>query len=229
MGSRRVIGFAHRGMPGQAPDNSVAGYRLALSAGARALEGDVWVSADGHAVLDHDGTYGGGLKSRAIANLNRIDLEDRDTLEDLYAQCGNEFDLSLDIKDPLALEPTLAAARSAGAESRLWLCHPDWELVASWKSQVGQAHLVDSTRWRLIREGLSDRLGHLGRAGIEALNMPFVEWSVQRVDQCHQAGILAFAWHAHDRRSLETSLAMGVDGVFSDDVITMVGLLAAGA
>ena len=61
---RSIIGFAHRGMPGRAPDNSVEGYRLALAAGARALEGDVWVSADGQALLDHDGVARAGRRSR---------------------------------------------------------------------------------------------------------------------------------------------------------------------
>lgn len=47
---------AHRGEPLAYPENSLAGYRAALRAGARYLETDVQLSADGVPVLSHDPT-----------------------------------------------------------------------------------------------------------------------------------------------------------------------------
>jgi glycerophosphoryl diester phosphodiesterase len=218
-----MIGFAHRGMRHLAPDNSVAGYRLALEAGARALEGDVWPSADGQAILDHDGVF--GLTRRNLTELTRERLVGLDTLDDLYAACGADFDLSLDIKHDGAVDPVLAAASRAGVVHRLWLCHPDWQVAASWKDRAGPARLVDSTRRKKITEGTAARLTRLAGAGVDALNMPYPDWSPELVAECREAGVLALAWHAHTPETIEAMVALGVDGVFSDDVEAMVRIL----
>ena len=220
-----MIGFAHRGMRHRAPDNSVAGYRLALQAGARALEGDVWPSADGQAILDHDGVVGGPLRRQAVSELNRSEMPGLDSLAELYAACGGDFELSLDVKHEGALEPVLSAAAAAGAVDRLWLCHPEWEVVASWKEKTGTARLVDSTRLKKIGEGVPERLGRLADAGISALNMPYPDWSEEVVAQCRERGIYALAWHAHTPELIEAMVQLGVDGVFSDDVEAMVRIL----
>jgi glycerophosphoryl diester phosphodiesterase len=224
-----VIGFAHRGMRHLAPDNSIAGYQLALAAGARALEGDVWPSSDGRAVLDHDGVRGGPLRRRPVVDLARDEVPDLDTLAELYSACGSDFELSLDIKHEGALQPVLSAAADAGALERLWLCHPDWRVVASWKAQAGPARLVDSTRLKKIEEGVPERLDRLADAGISALNMPYPDWSSELVGQCRTRGILALAWHAHTPELLEAMVELGVDGVFSDDVESMVRILGRAA
>lgn len=46
--------IAHRGEPGAWPENSLAGYRAALAAGAACIETDVQITADAIPVLSHD-------------------------------------------------------------------------------------------------------------------------------------------------------------------------------
>lgn len=48
--------IGHRGEPENYPENSLAGFRAALDAGARYIETDVQITADGVAVLSHDPT-----------------------------------------------------------------------------------------------------------------------------------------------------------------------------
>src|SRR5918993_4111195 len=131
---RPPIAFAHRGARAHAPENTLEAFGLALRLGATGLESDVWVTADGEVVLDHDGLVGRRVgRRRRIAEVDRADLPGHiPTLDDLYATCGTAFELSLDVKDPAAAERVLAVARAAGggALGRLWLCHPDWEVVA---------------------------------------------------------------------------------------------------
>src|SRR4051812_4561155 len=96
----RPIGFAHRGARAHAPENTLEAFELALKLGARALESDVWLPADGVAVLDHDGLVGGRMRRRPIAEVARADLPDHiPTLAEVYAALGTSFDLSLDLKD----------------------------------------------------------------------------------------------------------------------------------
>src|SRR5579864_3356404 len=50
---RPLIG-AHRGASGEAPENTIAAFDLALEQGAELLELDVHRTADGHLVVQHD-------------------------------------------------------------------------------------------------------------------------------------------------------------------------------
>src|SRR5437588_9661650 len=129
------IAFAHRGASAYAPANTLAAFRLALRLGATGLESDVWLTADGEVVLDHDGVVRHGLRRRAIASLERSALPAHiPTLAELYEHCGTDFELSLDVKDPAAAPRIVAVARAAGGDAlgKLWLCHHDYRQVAAW-------------------------------------------------------------------------------------------------
>src|SRR5207302_1795580 len=126
------IGFAHRGARAHArQENSIEAFQLAMKLGATGLESDVWMTADGLPVLDHDGVVKVGRRKRAVGDVNRADLPEHvPTLEELYAECGTTFDLSLDVKDPDAASHVVAVARAAGGDDalhKLWLCHHDWK------------------------------------------------------------------------------------------------------
>src|SRR3954469_19122064 len=82
------IAFAHRGAKAHAPENTIEAFTLALRLGATGLERDVWITADGVAVLDHDGVVRQGMRRRAIAAVSRAQLPPHvPTLEELYAVC----------------------------------------------------------------------------------------------------------------------------------------------
>ncbi|MGH2684656.1 MAG: glycerophosphodiester phosphodiesterase, partial [Actinomycetota bacterium] len=68
------IAFAHRGARAHAPENTLEAFQLALRLGATGLESDVWITADGEAVLDHDGLVGRRPRRRPIATVDRRDL-----------------------------------------------------------------------------------------------------------------------------------------------------------
>jgi glycerophosphoryl diester phosphodiesterase len=222
------IGFAHRGARAHAPENTLESFRLALKLGAPGLESDVWLTADGVPVLDHDGIVGGRLgRRRQIGDLNRAALPAHiPTLGDLYAECGSAFALSLDVKDPAAAEATVATAREAGAADRLWLCHPDWQLVASWRLPYPDVRLVDSTRVRTMRTGPERRAAELANAGIDAVNLHHTDWSGGLTTLFHRFGVLSFGWDAQLDRVLDGLLDLGIDGVYSDHVDRMVDALA---
>lgn len=192
------------------------------------MESDVWLTADGVPVLDHDGKVKAGLRSRPIASLDRRSLPAHvPTLEDLYAECGTEFELSVDIKDPAAAPLVAAVARAAGtgAPERLWLCHPDWELLAEWRKDLDDVRLVNSTRMREMRKGPERRAAQLSAAGIDTVNLHYEEWTGGLTTLFHRFGVLAFGWDAQHERILKNLLRMGIDGVFSDHVDRMVDAL----
>jgi glycerophosphoryl diester phosphodiesterase len=221
------IAFAHRGARAHAPENTLEAFKLGLKLGATGLESDVWLTSDGVPVLEHDGTIRSGLRRKSIGDLKRAALPSHiPSLAELYEACGIDFALSLDVKDPNALDATLAVAREAGAVDRLWLCHPDWQLVETWRAKSDDVKLVDSTRLRRISEGVERRVASLQNAGIDALNMHWTDWNSGQVTMAHRFERLALAWDAQQPRALALTFAYGIDGVYSDYVDRLVSALA---
>ena len=223
---RPPIAFAHRGARAHAPENTLDAFKLARKLGATGLESDVWVTADGEVVLDHDGVVRAGMRRRAIRDLNRSSLPSHiPTLADLYESVGTELPLSLDVKDPAAVDAVIAVADSFGATERLWLCHHDWNLVATWRERHEAVKLVDSTRLRRISEGPERRAATLQKVGIDALNMHWTDWNAGLVTLLHRFERYAFAWDAQQPRALALSFAYGMDAVYSDHVDRLVEAL----
>jgi glycerophosphoryl diester phosphodiesterase len=219
---RPPIGFAHRGARAHAPENTLEAFVLALRLGASGLESDVWLSADGIAVLDHDGVVGPRLRRRAIATVARAELPAHiPTLEQLYESVGSDFELSLDVKDAGAAAEVIAVARSAGAEDRLWLCHPELETVAAWRELSDEVKLVDSTRLKRIGEGPERRAARQRSLGVDAVNMHHADWNGGLIALFHRFERYTLGWDAQLPRILDELLDAGIDGVFSDHVDRM--------
>ena len=103
----RPITFAHRGGQRRRPENTLPPFRRALELGARGLESDARLSADGEVVLVHDAVAQRGWRRRAgrpdapPAELAELDVP---RLADLYAELGTDYELSLDLYDPAAAD-----------------------------------------------------------------------------------------------------------------------------
>lgn len=226
---RPPLAFAHRGARAHAPENTLHAFTLALRLGATGLESDVWLTADGQAVLDHDGIVGNRLRRRRIATAHRAELPaEVPTLDELYATCGTDVPLSLDVKDVAAFDRVIAVARAAGdgALRNLWLCHPRWQQLAEWREQCPEVRLVDSTRLDRVKEGPERRAADLAAARIDAVNMHHLDWSGGLTTLFHRFGVLAFGWDAQSPRVLDELLDMGIDAVYSDHVDRMVDAVA---
>jgi len=227
------IAFAHRGGRAHAPDNTLEAFRLGLRLGATGLESDVWLTADGVPVLDHDGKVRAGRRrSVPIATVPRSALPEHvPSVADLYAECGTGFELSLDAKDHIAAEAVVAVARSAGdgAHERLWICHPDWELLAGWRRDPDfeGVHLVNSTRRQEMRQGPERRAAQLSEAGIDAVNLHYTDWTGGLTALFHRFGRHTFAWDAQHERIIRELVKIGIDGIFSDHVDRLMDAIGA--
>jgi glycerophosphoryl diester phosphodiesterase len=227
---RPPIAFGHRGARAHAPENTLEAFTLALRLGATGLESDVWLTADGVPVLDHDGVVRGGLRKRAIPDTRRADLPPYiPSLEEMYAECGTAFHLSLDVKHVPAAPRVVEVARAAGHDlSTLWLCHHDWEVVAGWRAALGDdVRLVDSTRLKRMKQGPERRAAQLKAAGIDCVNLHHTDWTGGLVALFHRFGRYAFGWDAQFDRVLDELVRMGIDGIFSDHVDRLVDAVGA--
>ncbi len=197
---------------------------LALKMGATALESDVWISSDGYIVMDHDGVVRKWRKTVKIRDVRRSDLPSHiPSLLEFYQHCGTNFDLSLDVKDAKAAAEVVNVSRKFDPAilRRLWLCHPDWRVVAGWRSLSDEIKLVDSTRIKHVKEGFEHRLVSLVEARTDAVNMHHTDWTASYVEMVHAKGLLAMAWDLQRPADLKRLLEMNVDAIFSDHVDRM--------
>ena len=217
------ITFAHRGARANAPENTIASFRLALERGARGLESDVWLTADGVPVLVHDGTIG-RVRKRRIAEMRREELPSHiPTLAELIEQCGADYELSLDLKDPrsgLAVYATIESL-SPNLLSRTWLCHPDLDVLTPLRPVSRELRLVHSTRVQRMESGPERHAAQLADLGVDGVNLRKDDWSGGLVALFHRFERTAFAWDVQFEHELRPILRMGIDGVYSDFVDRM--------
>lgn len=223
------IGFAHRGARAHAPENTLESFELALRLGATGLESDVWLTADGEVVLDHDGVVRRGVRKHPISTIRRDDLPEHiPTLAALYKVMGPSTELSLDVKDADAFDRVIEVATEAraGALEQLWLCHHETRQVSAWREVNAQVRLVDSTFLGHMPHGPERRAAELAEAGVDAVNLHHSEWTGGLVALFHRFEVLCFGWDAQHPRMLDGLLDAGVDAVYSDHVDRMVDALA---
>jgi glycerophosphoryl diester phosphodiesterase len=223
------IAFGHRGARAHARENTLDSFALALRLGATGLESDVWLTADGQAVLDHDGVVRRGLgRNRPISEVTRAGLPAHiPTLAELIDRCGTGYHLSLDVKDPAAGQVVVDVTREAAPDllERLWLCSPIWQSLVPLRGQGPK--LVDSTRLSRIKEGPERRAATLLDEGIDAMNMHHTDWNGGLVALFHRFQRVTFGWDMQDPYVLSTALRMGLDGIHSDWVDRMMEVYAA--
>jgi glycerophosphoryl diester phosphodiesterase len=216
---KEPILFAHRGASAYASENTLESFALALKLGATGLESDIWVTRDGVLVLDHDGVVKSRLRSKPISEFDRSALPSHiPSLEQLLQYCGTQYQLSLDIKDPVVfktIEKTVSNIDESMLE-RMWLCHPNSELLINKRDSIASCKLVDSTRLAKIKEGPERRAANLAAGGIEVCNMHHTDWNGGLVALFHRFNIVTFGWDMQHESVLENGIRMGLDGVFSD-------------
>ena len=228
--------FAHRGGRALGADNSLATFELSLATGIAGLESDLRLTADGVAILTHHVSLWHRWSRRKVAARPQAQLPaNLLQLSEFYRRLGCDFELSLDVKPASrkAASDHVYATRSAEAAHRcaseieqqlgrpavprLWLCHHDWKLLASWRERWPQVKLVNSTASKQLKHGLERRSAQLADAGIDALNLPQQDWSKGSVALAHRFELLAFGWGAHLERVIAELLSYGIDGIYGDN------------
>ena len=218
------MSFAHRGARAHARENTLDAFELALKLGASGLETDAWLTADGVVVLDHDGVLRRRGRRIPISRVNRADLPDHiPTLRELLVLGDGAFDVSIDVKDPVAADAIVEDIRSTGfTSSRVWLCFDAPARAITARQRHSDVRIVDSSRLARIPEGVERRAAVLAEAGVDALNMHATDWTGGSVTLVHRFSLHAFGWDLQEHHNLRNGIRMGLDAVYSDHVDTMV-------
>ena len=159
-------------------------------------------------------------RRRPIGALSRAALPSHiPSLAELYDTVGTDFELSLDVKDPAALQPIVSGGESGRGDcpavalprgpGHCWPPGGRSPAGPGWSSRLPSAAPATASR-----PGFAD----WRQAGVDAVNLHRRQWSPERVHSVHRAGLWALAWDAQRRADITVLLDWGVDGVFSDHV-----------
>ncbi len=232
-GTGRALGIAHRGASLYAPENTLAAIRLALDHGAAAIECDVQRTKDGHLVVIHDQAVDrttdgrGPVASYGLDDLRRLDAgrwfapafagERIPVLDEVVELARGRALLTLEIKNgPTFYEgiehQVVDTLRRHGVEDDVLLISFDHESLQTVRTlSPGIATGI------LYAARLVDGPGAARAAGADAV---WIDWrfaTAKVVSGSHDAGLAVGVWTVDDEHLARELLALGVDGITSND------------
>ncbi len=229
----RII--AHRGAKANAPENTIAAFRRAHEEGARWVEFDVQLSADGQPVVIHDHTLErttngrGEVRAKTLAELQALDAGAwfgrsfageripslAETLEFLASR-GMGFNLEV---KPCAGRERETAEIALELVKRRWPSGLPTPIISSFKlDSLAAARDVDPG---LPRGYLVDKLPPDWRATAERLDCAAIHPGMRRLtrDQAREiksAGYALLTWTVNDVGRGRDLLAWGADSLITD-------------
>jgi glycerophosphoryl diester phosphodiesterase len=241
----RVLRVGHRGAAALEPENTLASLRRAVELGVDFVEFDVLDLADGTLVLAHSddllevshGAAGGSVRALRLAELREVapDLPTFEQALDLFAENG--AGLHVDVKCLRHGREVSAALRRHGLVDRAVASSHWTPTLRDLRTEepelaVGLTYPDDRrglARRRLLAPLVPTVVGVLARAlprrlprwlrstGASVAMLHYAVLSPAAVERCHQAGAAVWTWTVNERTLLERVVALGVDGVTSDD------------
>lgn len=230
---------AHRGASHDAPENTLASFRLAWDQQADAIEGDFYLTRDHQIVCSHDpttervGTVNVSIEGSTFKELQGVDVgswkdprfrgERIPRLSDVLAIVPADKRIFIEIKGDPAITPYLVQVLD---DCRVT---PKRATVISFKEDVIRAvkqqmpsfsayWLVSfekpdgSDTWLPSMPEVIQKARALGADGVD-LNANTEVVTPEAVKLCHEAGLSVHVWTIDDVEKAATFLEMGVDSI----------------
>lgn len=235
--------YGHRGAKGEAPENTLPGFRHAIAIGLTAVEFDVQLTADLELVVIHDATLDrttngrGPVASWTLADIQALDA--RAQFSDWPERCwvptlGEVLEVVGALPAPL---PPMAPLRSLLVEIKRDTAERLEVVVAATLDRIAERglentacissfdpHAIDIVR-RLApemrrtlngawrAEGLRDRAI---AAGCSQVDFDYTKTGQEHVDWARANGMSIVGWPCYTMDDLEVLSAFGLDAVGSD-------------
>jgi glycerophosphoryl diester phosphodiesterase len=237
--------YAHRGAAAEEPENTLPSFRRALELGADALETDVHLTADGEVVAIHDpdGRRVAGVE-RAVQSVTLAEVQRWDVGYVFVDQHGNRpfvgrgyrvptlaellvelapVRLNIDLKseEPALVERFLEVVRRHDAEGRVVAASFHAPVLQDlrkrgWRgeSSLGRREFVACWLWpSWLRLGPPPGT----RAQIPTHSGPFRFATRGVVGKLQRIGLRVDFWTINDVEQAKALVALGVDGIMTDD------------
>jgi glycerophosphoryl diester phosphodiesterase len=202
--------IAHRGASHDAPENTLAAFRLAIEQRADGLECDLRMSKDGVIVISHDDslkrTHG---DSRRICEVTAAELARYDipTLAETLATVrGKLSPINLELKESIPPQPL---AETIGAE------HDDIVLSSFQTEIIAQtrAALPHLPFWLLTMRGTNAAIAAAQELGCVGIHVWHQTATPRFIAHAMRAGFPVYIWTLDDTRRAGILAGRGVAGI----------------
>lgn len=224
---RPVAVIAHRGASAEAPENTMAAFRLAIEQGADFIELDVQEAADGEVVVVHDSDLMklGGPPQKiwelTAAELKAVDIgrhvdpkyagEGVPSLAEVLAAAKDKVRVLVELKsyghnDRLE-EKVVALVEAAGMEKHCEFMSLDHAMAAKIK------RLRPDWRVGLL---VAKTLGNILTIPSDFVGIEAGMATVRFIRKAHRAGRDVYVWTVNTPAAILQTMSFGVDGLISD-------------
>ncbi|WP_395110104.1 glycerophosphodiester phosphodiesterase [Actinomadura sp. SCN-SB] len=244
------IPFAHRGGAGDSPENSMAAFQRAIDLGYRYLETDAHATADGVVVAFHDRTLDrvtdstGTIARLPYAQVARARIGGTEPIPRLEDVLGSfpEARVNIDLKDAPVIGPLAQVLHRTKAWNRVCITSFSTRRLAQMRARLPlftdqQVCMALGPRGVMALRaksygGPTAKLVRLASTGVACAQvpyglgrLPFVTKSF--IAQAHTLGLQVHAWTVNRRDEMERLLDLGIDGIMTDDLLTLRDVLTA--
>jgi glycerophosphoryl diester phosphodiesterase len=222
---------AHRGASVEQPENTIEAFDAAIDAGADAVEFDVRMTADGHAVVMHDPdvsrtTDGTGLVSEVtLEEIRKLGVP---TLEEALACLSGRAAADIEIKN-LPGEPAFTPDREPAVEATLdaldAVGFPGQVIVSSFNAaSIAHSRALRPdvptgllTEYEVDAEEAITRATEDGHPWVLPFVLKVLEAGDGFADRVHAGGALLGVWIADDPETARRLFELGADAVATND------------
>ncbi|MDG3006769.1 glycerophosphodiester phosphodiesterase [Paludisphaera mucosa] len=248
--SKAVEIVAHRGESADAPENTMAAFKLAWSRKVEAIELDVHLSRDGVLVVSHDGdtkrTTGVAkeIKESAWSDLKGLDAgrwknpkfagEPLPTLDEALATIPDGARCFIEVKTgPEAVPALVEAVRRSGkkpAQTAVISFHADTVAEAKKRLPELKAYYLASfkrdPKTNVVSPTVDELISKAKELNADGLDLDF-KGPIDRafVDRVKSAGLALYVWTVDDPAIARRLIEAGVDGITTNKAEWLKGQL----
>jgi glycerophosphoryl diester phosphodiesterase len=227
----RPMVVAHRGASIEQPENTFEAFEAAIDAGADAVEFDVRMTADGHAVVMHDPDVSrttGGIGLVSEMTLDEIRTLGVPTVEEALRCLSGRAAADIEIKNlpgesgyasdrEAAVEATLAALDDIGFSNQVIVSSFSPASIAHSRGQRPDVPTGLLTEFDVAAEEALERAATDGHPWVLPFVVQVLEAGDGFVERVHAGGALLGVWIADDPSMARTLFEWGVDAVATND------------
>ncbi len=240
------IALAHRGGAGEAPENTLAAFEIAVTLGYRYLETDVHITRDGVLVAFHDDRLDRVTdRAGAIADLGILEVEEADAGymfspdgEDRFPFRGRgvrvprleevlmrwpDARVNVDPKSDACVGPLAALLNRLGAWERVCIGSFSDRRLRQIRALGDGRACTSMGPHSIALARLAATFGSMPRLAADCLQVPirrgrFLIVTERFVEAAHRVGLPVHVWTINDEATIDDLLDLDVDGIMSDDL-----------
>jgi glycerophosphoryl diester phosphodiesterase len=227
MTRHRILNIAHMGRVNESsPPNTLFAFKEAVKVGVDGIEFDIQETKDHQYILYHDYELPiGSVKELTLSEIQKIKTGSKSKipprLEDAIALCKNVVKLMIEIKHIWSIEKFLRVLKENANLDEIMITsffHPIIKGISMCDDRLDigittSCYLVDPVY------------------AIRSANAKFIVNKYPLVDkkfvsEIHKNNLFVYIWNAKEEKDLKQIIALGVDGIVSDNPILLKSLLS---